>query len=121
MRGHPAYDLVSLLQDARLDLPDELEDELFPYYCERAAAADPAFDRAAFLRAYRLLGAQRATKILGIFTRLARRDGKRAYLKHMPRIAAYLTANLADPNLAPLQSWYALHAPLDVEEIAARI
>ncbi len=120
MRGHPAYDLVSLLQDARLDPPAGLEDELLAHYCDEAAA-DPAFDHAAFLRAYRLLGAQRATKILGIFTRLARRDGKRAYLRHMPRIAAYLSANLADPNLAPLQAWYARHAPLNVEEIAARL
>ncbi len=97
MRGHPAYDLASLLQDARLDLPAGLEDELLGYYCDRAAAADPAFDRAAFLRAYRLLGAQRATKILGIFARLAKRDGKRAYLRHMPRIGRYLSANLTDP------------------------
>ncbi|MGF1620318.1 MAG: tRNA (adenosine(37)-N6)-threonylcarbamoyltransferase complex ATPase subunit type 1 TsaE [Rhodomicrobiaceae bacterium] len=121
MRGHPAYDLVSLLQDARLDLPAGLEDELLAHYCNEAAAANPAFDQTAFMRAYRLLGAQRATKILGIFTRLARRDGKRAYLRHMPRISAYLAADLADPNLAPLQAWYARHAPLNIEEIAARI
>jgi tRNA threonylcarbamoyl adenosine modification protein YjeE len=121
MRGHPAYDLVSLLQDARLDPPAGLEEELLAYYCDEAAAADPAFDHAAFLRAYRLLGAQRSTKILGIFTRLARRDGKRTYLRHMPRIAAYLAANLADPNLAQLRAWYARHAPLNVEEIAARL
>jgi aminoglycoside/choline kinase family phosphotransferase len=72
MRGHPAYDLVSLLQDARLDLPPGLETELLSYYCDTALARDPGFDRAAFLRAYHLLGAQRATKLLGLFIRLAK-------------------------------------------------
>jgi tRNA threonylcarbamoyl adenosine modification protein YjeE len=121
MRGSPAYDLVSLLQDARLDLPDGLEDELLRYYCDRAAAAAPDFDSAAFTRAYRLLGAQRATKILGIFARLARRDGKRAYLQHLPRIARYLAANLADPHLAELKVWYEREVPQDMEGLAARI
>jgi tRNA threonylcarbamoyl adenosine modification protein YjeE len=121
MRGHPAYDLVSLLQDARLDLPDGLEAELLAYYCDAAASAGPGFDRTAFLRAYRLLGAQRATKILGIFTRLARRDGKRAYLCHMPRMARYLSANLTDPYLAKLKSWYEREVPGDMTGVAARI
>jgi hypothetical protein len=120
MRGHPAYDLVSLLQDARLDLPEGLETELLAYYCEKAAPA-PGFDRPAFLRAYRLLGAQRATKILGIFTRLARRDGKRGYLRHMPRIARYLAANLADIHLSKLKSWYEREAPGDMTGVAARL
>ena len=119
LRGHPAYDLVSLLQDARLDLPGGLEAELLAYYCENAAKAEPGFDRAAFSRAYHLLGAQRATKILGIFTRLARRDGKRAYLQHMPRMARYLAANLADPDLAKLKSWYEREVPQELEGIAA--
>jgi tRNA threonylcarbamoyl adenosine modification protein YjeE len=121
MRGHPAYDLVSLLQDARLDLPDGLEAELLAYYCAEAARSGPPFDRAGFLRAYRLLGAQRATKILGIFTRLARRDGKRAYLRHMPRMARYLSANLTDPYLAKLKSWYEREVPGDMTGVAARI
>ena len=121
VRGHPAYDLVSLLQDARLDLPARIEAELLPYYCDAAARADAAFDRAAFLRAYRLLGAQRNTKILGIFARLARRDGKRGYLRHMPRIARYLTANLADPALARLKAWYDRELPGDIEGLTARV
>lgn len=114
MRGHPAYDLVSLLQDARLDLPAGLEEELLASYCEKAAAADPEFDRAAFLRAYCLLGAQRATKILGIFTRLAHRDGKRGYLRHLPRIANYVGKNLQDPHLVKLKSWYEREIPNDM-------
>ncbi|HKJ62631.1 MAG TPA: tRNA (adenosine(37)-N6)-threonylcarbamoyltransferase complex ATPase subunit type 1 TsaE, partial [Hyphomicrobiales bacterium] len=111
MRGHAAYDLVSLLQDARLDLPEGLEAELLGYYCDVAGAQEEDFDRAAFLRAYRLLGAQRATKILGLFARLARRDGKYGYLKHMPRIARYLRDNLQDPHLAALKSWYDREVP----------
>lgn len=106
LRGHLAYDLVSLLQDARLDLPEAIEPELLAYYCDRAANVDPGFNRDDFLRAYRLLGAQRNTKILGIFARLARRDGKRGYIRHMPRIARYLAASLADPALSSLRVWY---------------
>ena len=121
MRGHLAYDLASLLQDARLDLPAGLEATLLAYYCERAAATDAGFDAKAFLRAYRLLGAQRATKILGIFTRLSRRDGKRAYLRHAPRVARYLAANLDDPHLARLKSWYERELPGDVASLAARL
>jgi tRNA threonylcarbamoyl adenosine modification protein YjeE len=117
--GHPAYDLVSLLQDARLDLPPALEPELLAYYCARAAAADPSFDAAAFTRAYRLLGAQRNTKILGIFARLARRDGKRAYLKHMPRVARYLAADLQHPALAGLKAWYDRELPGDIASLTA--
>ena len=120
VRGHPAYDLVSLLQDARLDLPAGLEEELFAYYCERASSSDPAFDILAFTRAYQLLGAQRNTKILGIFARLARRDGKRAYLQHMPRVARYLAGDLAHPDLAALQNWYESVLPGDIASLASR-
>jgi tRNA threonylcarbamoyl adenosine modification protein YjeE len=111
--GHAAYDLVSLLQDARLDLPEGLEAELLTYYCTEAARHS-SFDKAAFLRAYHLLGAQRNTKILGIFARLARRDGKRGYLRHMPRIARYLMANLADPALTRLRDWYSHEIPHNI-------
>lgn len=118
--GHPAFDLVSLLQDARLDLPPSLEPELLAYYCERARANDPAFDEAAFTQAYRLLGAQRNTKILGIFARLARRDGKRAYLQHMPRVARYLMSDLQHSSLSELKSWYDRELPGDIASLTAR-
>lgn len=114
MRGHAAYDLVSLLQDARLDLPAGLEGELLSHYCETASSQETGFGRAEFLRAYRLLGAQRATKIFGLFARLAKRDGKYGYLKHMPRIARYLRDNLQDPHLAALKSWYDREVPGDL-------
>jgi tRNA threonylcarbamoyl adenosine modification protein YjeE len=121
MRGHLAYDLVSLLQDARLDLPAGFEAALLEHYCERAAATDAGFDTKAFLRAYRLLGAQRATKLLGIFTRLCRRDGKHAYLQHLPRVARYLAENLNDPDLARLKSWYERELPGEVASLVAKI
>ncbi len=121
LRGHAAYDLVSLLQDARIDLPHGLEAELLTTYCGQVAAANPDFDHEAFLRAYRLLGAERATKILGIFARLARRDGKRAYLQHLPRIARYLAANLTDPHLKDLKLWYEREVPQDIEGVVALI
>ena len=111
MAGPWAYDLVSLLQDARLDVPAALEAELFEHYCERVAAIEPDFERTSFAHAYAALGAQRNTKILGIFARLWRRDGKPIYLQHMPRIWRYLARDLAHPSLAPLQAWYDLHFP----------
>jgi tRNA threonylcarbamoyl adenosine modification protein YjeE len=109
--GHAAYDLVSLLQDARVDVPAELEAELCAHYMAAAKAEDPAFDENAFEFAYSALGAQRNTKILGIFTRLARRDGKPAYLQHMPRIWRYLERNLAHAALHPLTAWYDAELP----------
>ncbi len=109
--GHSAYDLVSLLKDARIDLPAGLEAALFEDYCRKAAALDARFDRACFERAYALLGAQRNTKILGIFARLAMRDGKRAYLAHLPRVARHLARALEHPSLAALKSWYGEHVP----------
>jgi tRNA threonylcarbamoyl adenosine modification protein YjeE len=113
--GHPAYDLVSLLQDARLEVPEKSERALFARYCEGAASAEPGFDRASFAKAYAILGAQRNTKILGIFARLSLRDGKHGYLAHLPRIARYLFRNLAHPGLKPLNAWYEahLHRPPD--------
>ena len=72
-------------------------------------APEEHFDREDFLSAYAILGAQRNTKILGIFARLAERDGKRGYLAHIPRVSAYLERNLAHPSLAELKAWYDRH------------
>jgi len=107
--GHPAYDLVSLLQDARLNVPEQSERTLFRKYCDSMERHEPAFDREAFAKAYAILGAQRNTKILGIFARLSRRDGKHGYLAHLPRIQSYLFRNLAHPDLKPLRAWYEAH------------
>lgn len=104
--GHPAYDVVSLLQDARVTVPGELEIRLLGHYARERRMAQPAFDRANFARAYSILGAQRATKVLGIFARLDKRDGKPQYLAHIPRVEGYLQRNLAHPALMRLKGWY---------------
>ena len=109
--GHPAYDLVSMLQDARVDIDFGRSDELFDYYCGRRSVAGP-FDAREFSRVFAILGAQRATKILGIFARLSKRDGKPVYLNHIPRVSRYLKRNLAHPALAVLKSWYERKLPL---------
>lgn len=109
--GHPAYDLVSLLQDARVTVPPDLELALLGHYARERAASDLGFDMAALARAYAILGAQRATKIAGIFARLDKRDGKPQYLRHLPRVEAYLARNLAHPVLARLRVWYETHVP----------
>ncbi|MBV8472574.1 MAG: tRNA (adenosine(37)-N6)-threonylcarbamoyltransferase complex ATPase subunit type 1 TsaE [Hyphomicrobiales bacterium] len=109
--GPPAYDLASLLQDARVDVSDDLELRLLAFYTRLRAAADSAFDAEGFAASYAVMAAQRATKILGIFTRLDRRDGKPQYLRHLPRIQRRLAKNLAHPLLQPLRSWYQTHLP----------
>jgi N-acetylmuramate 1-kinase len=104
--GHPAYDLASLLQDARVDVPPELEIRLLATYAHERKRANPNFDMTGFAAAYATLGAQRATKVLGIFARLDRRDGKPQYLAHLPRLKKYLVRNLAHPVLRDLRLWY---------------
>lgn len=101
--GQAAYDLVSLLQDARRDVPPDLEAEMIARY---GAAQDAAFDAGAFRRSYDLLGAQRNTKIIGIFTRLWVRDGKPDYLRLIPRVWGLLERSLANPELARLNDWF---------------
>jgi aminoglycoside/choline kinase family phosphotransferase len=118
VRGPVAYDLVSLLQDARVDVPPALEAVLFEHYCAAVAAREPAFDREAFAFAYAALGAQRNTKILGIFARLARRDAKPGYLKHVPRIWGYLARDLEHPRLEALKRWYDLHFPPPLRSVS---
>jgi tRNA threonylcarbamoyl adenosine modification protein YjeE len=111
MIGPAAYDLASLLQDARVDVPEEMEIELLGRYVRARRAADERFDVARFVTLYSVLAAQRASKILGIFARLDRRDGKPQYLRHLPRVWAYLQRALAHPALAPLDAWYKAHVP----------
>jgi len=104
--GPAAYDLVSLLQDARVDVPINIEAEMLDHYCQAVSGREPAFDREAFVFGYGALGAQRNTKILGIFARLAQRDQKKHYLAHFPRIWGYLERNLQHPDLSTLANWY---------------
>lgn len=109
--GPGAYDLASLLQDARVTVPEELEIELIGRYARARRANEPSFDVGQFAQIYATVAAQRATKILGIFARLAQRDGKPQYLRHMPRVATYLQRALAHPALAPLKAWYGAYVP----------
>jgi tRNA threonylcarbamoyl adenosine modification protein YjeE len=109
--GPPAYDVASLLQDARVDVPETLEFALLGRYAQARQTDDPQFNLANFVALYALMAAQRATKILGIFARLDRRDGKPQYLRHLPRVWRYLRRSLAQPTLAPLRAWYDAHVP----------
>jgi hypothetical protein len=109
--GPPAYDVASLLQDARVTVPAELELRLLGTYARERREADAAFDMGRFASAYAVMAAQRATKVLGIFARLDKRDGKPQYLRHVPRIEAYLARNLAHPVLSRLTAWYERHLP----------
>ena len=111
MMGPPAYDVASLLQDARVDLPETLEFALLGRYAQARQTDDPHFNLANFVALYALMAAQRATKILGIFARLDRRDSKPQYLRHLPRVWRYLRRSLAQPTLAPLRAWYDAHVP----------
>ncbi len=105
--GHPAYDLVSLLQDARRDVPPELEVAMFDRYRAARGAGDD------FERDYRILGGQRNAKIMGIFARLSRRDGKHRYLDLIPRVRAHLERDLQHPALAPVAQWWTANVPAD--------
>jgi len=111
MLGPAAYDLASLLQDARVDVPPETEVALLGYYVRQRRADSSEFDSGAFIRAYVTVAAQRASKILGIFARLDARDGKPQYLRHMPRVWAYLQRSLMHPSLTALNEWYSKHVP----------
>lgn len=121
MIGPAAYDLVSLLQDARLDVPAELEKQMLARYVEAIGANNRSFDPAEFTFSYAALGAQRNTKILGIFARLAARDGKRQYLAHVPRIWGYLERDLQHEALAPLRAWYDRNLPRSLRREALNI
>jgi hypothetical protein len=104
--GHPLYDLVSLIEDARRDVAPEVAAAM-----RARRRAELGWDREAFDLAAAALAAQRNLKILGLFVRLARRDGKAGYLRHLPRVWANLARDLAHPALAPLAAFVARRAP----------
>ena len=111
MIGPTAYDVASLAEDARATVPESLEADLCARYVALRRAADPAFDVAAFSRAYAILAAQRATKIMGVFARLADYSAKPRYLQHIPRMREYLKRSLAHPALTGYALWYRKHLP----------
>ena len=108
LRGPISYDLASLLQDARRDVPRDIEASMIAQYL----AAFPELDRAAFKASYSVLAAQRSAKIIGIFTRLSRRDRKDDYLKHVPRVWRLLENALTQEVLAPVGAWFAKELPV---------
>jgi aminoglycoside/choline kinase family phosphotransferase len=109
--GHRAYDLVSLLQDARRDVSPELEAEMFDHYLQATGlAADD------FLADYARLGAQRNAKIVGIFVRLWKRDGKPRYLDMIPRVWALMERDLMHPALDPVARWFDANIPAELRE-----
>jgi tRNA threonylcarbamoyl adenosine modification protein YjeE len=110
--GPSAYDLASLAMDARVTVPEEVERRTVEAYV-RARLAGGGFDRQAFELTYAVMAAQRNSKLLGIFVRLDRRDGKPGYLKHLPRIRAYLRRALAHPSLAVMRDFYERHGFLE--------
>ena len=105
LAGHPAYDLVSLLQDARREVSVDVEAAMIRHYNAIAAPLS------GFCEAYAVLGAQRNAKILGIFTRLWKRDGKPRYLALLPRVWRYLERDLAHPALTQVAQWFDANVP----------
>ncbi|MCW5774594.1 MAG: phosphotransferase, partial [Rhodospirillaceae bacterium] len=107
MLAPTVYDLVSLLEDARRDVPEALREAMIRRYL----AAFPQQDRAAFAAATAVMAAQRHARVIGVFARLWKRDGKPRYLAHIPRVWRLLERALAHPGLAPLGDWFQRHAP----------
>jgi aminoglycoside/choline kinase family phosphotransferase len=116
LAGHPAYDLVSLLEDARRDTAPSMQQDMIQYYLDHSDQNPQDFRTA-----YAILGAQRNLKIIGIFTRLAHRDGKPAYIDLIPRVAAHLNQDLHHPRLADLKGWMEQNAPVLEQDVLDRL
>ncbi len=106
-RGHAAYDLMSLIEDARRDIDPALRAAMLDRYVASAGIGD----RAGFEAAFAILGAQRHARVIGLFVRLLRRDGKPIYLPHLPRVWRLFERSLAHPALTPLRHWVDRHVP----------
>lgn len=109
------YDIVSLLEDARRDVPAPIVEAMIARYL----AARPGLDEATFRTAYAVLGAQRNVRILGVFSRLFVRDGKARYLDLLPRVWGLVERDLSHPALAPVADWFARAVPPAERERAA--
>ena len=116
MLGHPAYDLVSLLQDARRDVPPRIETQMIERYV-KSTGTDPD----SFAAAYHCLGAQRNLRILGVFARLCLRDGKAHYVDLIPRVWDLLQRDLTHPSLAHVATLVASYLPEPTAEILTRL
>ncbi len=116
MLGHPAYDLVSLLQDARRDVPPALEQAMLSHYIE-CAQVEPE----SFRISYALLGLQRNLRILGVFSRLCLKSGKPGYIDMMPRVWEFIERNLRHPALQHLGPLVTVPLPAPTPEILAKL
>jgi N-acetylmuramate 1-kinase len=105
LAGHPAYDLASVLEDARRDVPREIERDMLDRYIGATGQGE------AFEHAYWAMAAQRNTRILGVFTRLWKRDGKPHYLQFQPRMWGLLERDLERPGLEPVRAWFDQNVP----------
>ena len=112
LSGHPAYDLASVLEDARRDVSPAIEREMLDRYIAATGHG------AAFEAAYWALAAQRNTRILGVFVRLWKRDGKPGYRKFQPRMWGLLERDLAHPALVPVKSWFDANVPTSARAAA---
>ena len=119
LAGHPAYDLMSLLQDARRDIPASLQAAMLERYRDAMNLAGATWDN--FERAYTILAAQRHAKVIGIFTRLDRRDAKPVYLKHIDRLWRLLEQALEHPALCDMRAWMESHIPAEKRHEPGRI
>jgi aminoglycoside/choline kinase family phosphotransferase len=104
---------MSLLEDARRDIDGDLKNKMI----ERYFSAFPDLDQDAFSTAFAILAAQRHAKVIGIFTRLCRRDGRPDYLVHIPRVWRLLEAALEHPELADMKNWFDKHMPASMRTI----
>lgn len=109
--GGAAYDLISLLEDARREVAPELAAAMIARYLDRRRAHGASLNVEEFHAAAAIYAAQRNVKIIGIFSRLWKRDGKARYLDYIPRVWRYLERDLADPALTSLGAWYGRTIP----------
>lgn len=105
--GHLAYDLVSLLEDARCDISPDLQKSLYQYFIAKL----PTIDHTLFWRDYNIIGAQRSTKILGVFARIAKKKSLFHYLDHLPRVWRWIEQDLKHPEMLDLKAWYDYYIP----------
>jgi len=111
--GSKAYDLISLIEDARRDVPPEIGEATTRHYLDAMKRQGTALDEAQFRGQMAVMAAQRNAKIAGIFARLYKRDGKPRYLGYLPRVWGYLNKDLEHPALAPLKTFYDRTIPGD--------
>lgn len=116
MTGHRAYDLVSLMQDARREVSGTMASKMINRYIENSDV-----DEAAFKAAYHILGTQRILRILGVFTRLCIRDGKPNYIEMLPRVWAHLLGNLSHDSLAPISGLLLDALPEPTPDVMAKL